>query len=232
MSLAIVSGQLCCVVALVPCTSGTTLYATTHSVGASIGSVVEYSGVCYTVTATTNCGALVTGPFTVKSSCSACGPDTSCATACSSFPSSLTISGLTFANCGGSFPFQSNNCYESCNTSDPLLPQWDYGMNRDCGGTTYYTDDVPSGGGFYTVPLTDGTCMLFQGADITCTEGEGLYLAMNFISCGEGNGGNFNVVYFKADTSTPSGTYSLYSVTGNCSGPSYSITPSATVTLS
>jgi hypothetical protein len=132
--LAVVGGKLCCIVALVPCTSGTTLYTTT--IYATIGSVVLYSGNCYTVTDTTSCGTITTGPFTTVSGCG----DSRCSTACplcSALASSYTVSGWagTLPDCcwTGADCTTATDC-----TSCDGYSTWDGGMDGSLVGSACY----------------------------------------------------------------------------------------------
>lgn len=252
--LKIIDGQICCLVELDPCLSGSVVYAKQTSVG-DIGSVVEYAGGCYTVEDTESCGTPVTGPFTSYETCEDCeNALTGVCPECPYTPTSFVISGLqgTIGNCGGPFPALTQACNTFCNPGDPLNASWGGEMVTTCGVSELvctpcvYMDTI---GTMYTqaptLTLSDGTCILVMSSYLYCVvDGEndprgataftGWVLQVTVIGCGSGDGpGEVSLFYIKSSLGSVIGGYSFDSMTGvpSCSGTG-TITPPGGVTLS
>ena len=225
--LKIVDGQICCIVAMVPCTSGTTLYARQKDVGA-IGSVWLYTdGNCYTVTDTSSCGTLTTG-WTSVSGCddvSCGGPPAACST-CAGFASSFTVSGFNGAFPGGgpdgTWCSGGYNCCDIGGGSGPIVPAWSgvltgYGGGSCTWASTPYDIDVnptstpPAG----CMTAADGSHLLVMVANVSCcydTVGGVLtpYWILTISWGTEFNGSTVSWVGMKTTGATPIGVYDVW----------------------
>lgn len=253
MSLKIVGGKLCCIVALVPCTSGTTLYSTSNH--ATVGTVVKYSGACYTVTATTNCGTIVTGPFTVVANCGSCVTYNCNIEDCHELSSAYTVSGFqnVFPSTCGPPPCNTgpNGPGDCCQylegTTYYDIPPWGgvlaqtdtYGYGGDC---IWTSEEVPLPGtiGGMTsdgcIVATDGTFLTVYFAGITCTactpeDDVAWVLTIQISSASVYAGSCTPTTYtFVNTSSTPAGTYLSIPATGIPMPGGCKIYPDKTIT--
>lgn len=227
------NGVKCCIVALIPCISGTTLYADASLVTA-VGTVVKYSGACYTVTATGNCEtSLVSGPFTTVSGCddSSCSSTaTPCSLPCADLSTTYGVLGFDsafppYSSWAGACPISGDCCSNGMGAD---LPAWDGTLYADAtpciGSGAWECGESPVGNTSndnWCITASDGSNLNLLDIglncccnnDTECADGTG----WTWVICaavGATGGGNRAYSFMKTTGNTPVGIYTPVSASG------------------